>query len=177
MKQTNENVAGGNGTRRAAKTCPGQGEAYWFYGDLAVIRSPEGATPIVIEHHVGPGARAPLHVHHRLEDSFYLLSGEIVLRCGGDDLVVRAGDYVSIPSGVPHTLANLGDVEAVLLQTHTDASFRDFIRAVGVPATQPKPQFADMDIPAMNAIAGETGQPVLGPPISVDEAKAILAAG
>ncbi len=163
--------------RTAVKTGPSEGEAYWFYGDLAVVRSPRGATPIVIEHHVGPGGRAPLHLHHRLEDSFYLLSGELAMRCGDESFVVRAGDYVSLPKGVPHTLANVGDREAVMLQTHADSSFLDFIRAVGVPATQPRPEFATMDIPAMNAIAGETGQPVLGPPMSVDEAKAIVGAG
>jgi mannose-6-phosphate isomerase-like protein (cupin superfamily) len=164
-------------TRVAMKTGPREGEAYWFYGDLAVVRSPAGATPIVIEHHVGPGGRAPLHLHHRLEDSFYLLSGELALRCGDESFVVRAGDYVSLPRGVPHTLANVGDVEAVMLQTHTDSSFLDFIRAIGVPATQPRPEFASMDLPAMNAIAGQTGQPVVGPPMSVDEAAAIVAAG
>ncbi len=32
-----------------------------------------------------------------------------------------------------------------------------------------------MDIPAMNNIAAETGQPVLGPPMTAEEAAAILA--
>ncbi|HXZ98822.1 MAG TPA: cupin domain-containing protein, partial [Candidatus Binatia bacterium] len=89
--------------RRAAKTGPGQGDAYWFYGDLVVVRSPEGALPIITEHHVSPGASAPLHVHDDVDDSFYLLSGRLALRCGDDALVAAAGDYVSLPEGVPHT--------------------------------------------------------------------------
>jgi hypothetical protein len=44
--------------RRAAKTATGEGEAYWFYGDKVILRSPEGALPVIIEHHVGPGAAA-----------------------------------------------------------------------------------------------------------------------
>lgn len=44
-----------------------------------------------------------------------------------------------------------------MLQTHADPSFLNFIRAVGVPASQPRPDLASMDIPAMNDIAGETG--------------------
>jgi hypothetical protein len=46
--------------RRWAKTGPGDGSAYWFYGDLAVIRSPAA------------GSSALLHVHHDVDDSFYL---------------------------------------------------------------------------------------------------------
>jgi hypothetical protein len=44
--------------RRAARTADGEGESWWFYGDRAILRSPEGALPIIIEHHVGPGAAA-----------------------------------------------------------------------------------------------------------------------
>ena len=83
--------------RRAAWTADGEGEAYWFYGDSAVLRSPEGALPVIIEHHVGPGAAAPLHVHHDVDDSFYLLRGQLAMRCGEDTFVASAGDYVSLP--------------------------------------------------------------------------------
>ena len=93
--------------RRAAKTADGEGEAYWFYGDRAVLRSPEGALPVIIEHHVGPGAAAPLHVHHDVDDSFYLLRGQLAMRCGDDTFVANAGDYVSLPKGVPHALSNV----------------------------------------------------------------------
>jgi mannose-6-phosphate isomerase-like protein (cupin superfamily) len=161
--------------RRAATTAAGEGPAYWFYGDLAIVRSPEGALPIIIEHHVGPGAAAPLHVHHDVDDSFYLLSGKLALRCGDDTFVANAGDYVSLPKGVPHALTNHGDEEAVLLQTHDGPAFLNFIRAVGKPATEPRPDLASMDFAAMNRVAGETGQPVLGPPMSADEVQAIVA--
>lgn len=161
---------------RHNQTGTGEGEAYWFYGDLTIIRSPEGSSPIVIEHRVGPGSAAPLHLHHDLDDNFYLLSGRLALRCGEATLIANAGDYVVLPHGVPHTLRVIGEDEAVMLHTHADPSFLNFIRAVGVPTSQPRPDFASMDIPAMNEIAGQTGQPVLGPPMSADEAAAILVA-
>jgi mannose-6-phosphate isomerase-like protein (cupin superfamily) len=163
--------------RRAAKTADGQGEAYWFYGDKAVLRSPEGALPVIIEHHVGPGAAAPLHVHHDVDDSFYLLRGQLAMRCGDDTFVANAGDYVCLPKGVPHALSNVGDQEAVLLQTHDADSFLTFIRRVGIPGDQPQPDPASLDYAAMNNVAGETGQPVLGPPMSQEEARAIIAHG
>jgi mannose-6-phosphate isomerase-like protein (cupin superfamily) len=163
-------------SRRAATTALREGRAYWFYGDLVVVRSPEGADPIIIEHHVGPGGAAPLHVHVDLDDSFLLLSGEVAVRCGDDVFLAHAGDYVSLPQGVPHTLRVVSEHEAVLFQTHSAASFLNFIEAVGLPATSPRPDMATLDFAAMNQIAGETGQPVLGPPMTAEEAQAIVAA-
>jgi mannose-6-phosphate isomerase-like protein (cupin superfamily) len=163
-------------SRKAVTTAPGEGDAYWFYGDLAIVRSPEGALPIIIEHHVGAGGAAPLHIHVDVDDSFYLLSGTLALRSADDTFMAHAGDYVSLPQGVPHTLRVVGDEEAVMLQTHAAPSFLNFIRAVGVPATQPRPDMSTLDFAAMNDVAGETGQPVVGPPMSLEEATAIAAA-
>jgi len=163
--------------RRAARTADGEGEAWWFYADRAVLRSPEGALPVIIEHHVGPGAAAPLHVHVDVDDSFYLLRGQLAMRCGEDTFVASAGDYVSLPKGVPHALRNVGTEEAVLLQTHDADSFLTFIRRVGAPGDGPRPDRESLDYPAMNNVAGETGTPVLGPPMSEEEARAIIARG
>jgi len=163
------------GARRYGKTATGEGEAWWFYGDLAILRSPEGAMPIIIEHHVHAGGSAPRHVHRTLDDSFMILSGRLVIECGDETFVADAGDYVSLPVGVPHRLAAVGDHEAVLLQTHADPAFLNFIRAVGRPASEPRPDPATMDYEAMNDVAGETGQPVVGPPFTAEELTAIAA--
>jgi len=162
--------------RRPARTGPHDGEAYWFYGDLAIVRSPEGALPIIIEHHIGPAMSPPLHIHVDVDDSFLLLSGRLAVRCGDETFLARAGDYVSLPEGIPHTLRVVGDEEAVMLQTHKASSFLDFIKAVGVPEAHGRPDPASLDYAAMNAVAGATGQPVVGPPMTAEEADAIAAA-
>lgn len=161
--------------RRPAKTAPHEGDAYWFYGDLAIVRSPDGARPIIIEHHVSPGSSTPLHIHNDLDDSFLVLSGELAVKCADETFRARAGDYVSLPEGVPHGLRVVGDEEAVLLQTHSATSFLDFIKAVGTPAAHGRPDPASLDYAAMNEVAGQTGQPVVGPPMTADEAAAIVA--
>jgi len=172
--QSTDHTSPATSRRRGAKTAPHEGEAYWFYGDLAVLRSPEGALPIIIEHHLGPGSSPPLHVHHDVDDSFYLIAGALAVRCGDDTFSAHAGDYVSLPLGVPHTLRVVGDQEAILLQTHSGADFLNFIKAVGVPASQQPPDMATLDFAAMNDVAGRTGQPVLGPPMTAEEASAIV---
>ena len=161
---------------RAARTAAGEGPAYWFFGGLAVIRSPEGALPVVIEMSVPPGGHTPLHVHTRLDDSYYLLSGRIAVRSGDHTFVAHAGDYVAQPAGVPQTFFVLDHQPAVLLQTHTNDDFLNFIREAGLPATN-RTHAPDqpLDFEALYKIAAATGQPVIGPPMTEAEAAAIVA--
>ena len=163
--------------KHASRTAMGEGTAYWFFGALAVIRSPEGVLPIVIEMAVPPGGHTPLHVHTKLDDNFYLLSGRMAMRSGDETFVAQAGDYVSQPAGVPQTFFALDEKPAILLQTHANEDFLNYIRQVGEPATnrtQPPDQPLDFDM--LFRVAAETGQPVIGPPMTEDEAAMIVSA-
>ena len=109
------------------------------------VRTPAADTsPAIIEMTVSPDGGAPLHVHPDLDDSFYLLDGQLAMRCGEHTFVARPGDYVVLPRGVPHTFRVLGSQPARMLQVHQDDSFLRFIRAVGIPAAtaQPAPRHA-----------------------------------
>jgi len=156
----------------ARHTEAGAGEAYWFFDSLMVVRSDQPGQPIIIEATVAPGGGAPLHVHADLDDSFYLVSGRLAMRCGEQAFAVSPGGYVALPHGVPHTFRVVGDEPAVMLQVHTDDSFLRFVRAVGraansrtLPSGLPE---GDMD--AALQVAAHTGQPVVGPPMSEEEA-------
>ena len=161
----------------ARHTAADAAEAYWFFDSLMVVRSDQPGQPIIIEATVAPGGGAPLHVHADLDDSFYLVSGRLAMRCGEQTFAVSAGGYVTLPHGVPHTFRVLEDEPAVMLQVHADDSFLRFVRAVGRPApthTVPSgPPQGDMDA-ALQA-AARTGQPVIGPPMSEEEAVLIAA--
>jgi hypothetical protein len=64
-----------------------------------------------------------------------------------------------------------------MVQIHSDDSFLRFIKGVGRPAmerTLPVDS-APHDLGALYKIAAETGQPVIGPPMSAEEAEAIVA--
>jgi hypothetical protein len=59
---------------------PAEGEALWFMGFLATIKaSAEGtAGRVAVIHHLGSqDAGSPLHVHHRENEWFYVLDGEL----------------------------------------------------------------------------------------------------
>jgi mannose-6-phosphate isomerase-like protein (cupin superfamily) len=164
--------------RLLRQTAAGEGDAYWFFDSLMTVRAAEPGQPIVIEATVAPGGGAPLHVHDDLDDTFYLVSGRLAMRCGEQAFAVEPGAYVALPHGIPHTFRVISDEPAVMLQIHTDDSFLRFIKAVGQPATSRTlpagPPAADMD--TAFKVAAETGQPVIGPPMSEEEAARIAAA-
>ena len=162
---------------RLTHTAAGEGPAYWFFDCLAVVRTPAADTsPAILEVTVAPGGGAPLHVHDDLDDSFYLLDGQLAMRCGEHTFLAKPGDYVVLPKGIPHTFRVAGDQPARMLQVHQDDSFLRFIQAVGIPAaTRTVPTTTQLSIPFedMPRIAAETGQPVIGPPMSEQEAQQI----
>ncbi len=161
----------------ARHTTAGAGEAYWFFDSLMVIRADQPGQPVIIEATVAPGGGAPLHAHADLDDSFYLVSGRLAMRCGEQAFAVSPGDYVALPHGVPHTFRVLGDEPAVMLQVHADDSFLRFIRAVGQPTatrTLPPGLVLATDMDTALEVAARTGQPVIGPPMSEEEAVAVL---
>jgi hypothetical protein len=102
----------------------------------------------------------------------------MVVRCGDDELVVGVGHWVSMPRGVPHGFRVVGDREARILLVHDNASFRDLIHAVGVPAAArvvpSQPAFPPMD--EMVRLASSHDLRPIGPPMSVEDADSVLAA-
>lgn len=51
---------------------------------------------------------APLHVHHRDDEAWYVIEGALRFRLADRELVAPAGSTVLVPAGVPHTFGNAG---------------------------------------------------------------------
>jgi len=47
-------------------------------------------------------AGPPLHVHDREDECFYVLDGELSIRCGSDVFDAPAGSFVFLPRGRAH---------------------------------------------------------------------------
>jgi uncharacterized RmlC-like cupin family protein len=61
-----------------------------------------------------PGARAKAHLHAAHETAIYVLEGEAEMWFGEglrERLVVRAGEFLYIPAGMPHLPANASETE------------------------------------------------------------------
>ena len=158
----------------AGKTQPialgeGEGEALWFLGVLATIKAGGGATDgrfAVIENLAPKGHGAPLHVHTREDEWFYIREGELTVWIGGRRIEASAGAFVYGPRGIPHTFM-VTSSQARFLVGVEPAGFEDFVRALAEPArtrTLP-PQTVQLPDPArLAAVASEYGIEILGPP-------------
>jgi mannose-6-phosphate isomerase-like protein (cupin superfamily) len=141
----------------------GQAPAWWFLDTLVVEhRCAPHMDTVVLEMTSPVGSAPPLHVHDDLDDTWYILEGQMVVCCGLDKLVVGAGHWVSMPRGVPHTFRVVGERQARILLVHDKASFRDFVRGVGTPAEARvvpiDPAFPPMDELMRIAASHDSGQ-------------------
>ena len=157
--------------------------AWRFLGTLAVLRNPEGAprVPAVIELTIPPGGSPPLHLHDTLDDSFMVLEGEVVVRCGARTIIGRPGTYVTLPKGVPHTFRVTSEGPAHLLSVHADDSFLAFIEEVGTPTDEhslpPDAEHDHHDRDALAAAGKRHDLQIVGPPLQDEEARSFLGRG
>lgn len=68
---------------------------------------------------IHPGSHAPLHVHSREDETFYVIRGELDAQIGEEHHQLRQGDCVYLPRGIPHRLANeSGESAEVVMLIH-----------------------------------------------------------
>jgi quercetin dioxygenase-like cupin family protein len=154
---------------------PTEGEALWFMGALATVKSTTAKTAgavAVIEHRAPRGAGSPLHVHRREDEWFYVIEGELTFWVGGTTIAAPAGSFVWGPRDVPHTFVVASD-EARFLLVAEPAGFEGFMRTLAEPAqslTIPPAPEGPPDMERVMATAAEYGIEILGPPGIPDEA-------
>lgn len=148
---------------------PGEGEARWAFGGLATIKATSATTGgrVTVTEQLAPrGVGSPLHVHHREDEWFYVIDGELTFWVGGEVIVAPAGSFVFGPRDVPHTFLVSSDEARFLLVTEP-GGFEDFIRAAGEPAPRleiPPPPTEAPDVEALARLAASFGIDILGPP-------------
>lgn len=112
-------------------------EARWWFGSLAVIKleaaDTEGRVSIV-EITEPPGAEAPLHVHHKEDETFWVLDGSVRFEVGGATLEAGPGDVAYGPRDVPHSYT-VGPEGCRMLFILTPGGFEGAIRELSTPAS------------------------------------------
>lgn len=149
---------------------PGDGEAIWFLSNRITIKARAGATRGaygLFEAELPAGFSPPLHVHHREDESFWILEGEFTVRCGDQTFRASAGAFVFAPRGVPHTFVVEGASPGRLLTLVTPGGAEEFFAAYGRPAEGDGfPPPAPFDIPRLKEIGGRFGIDIVGPPMT-----------
>jgi quercetin dioxygenase-like cupin family protein len=152
---------------QAMATRAGQGEARWWFGGLAEIKATAedtGGRLTIIEVTEPPGMEAPLHVHHREDEGFWILEGEVTLYVGDETIEASAGDFAWGPRDIPHRYT-VGPNGCRMLFICTPAGFEDLVRDMSVPAetrTLPPASDEEPDLEMVATVAQRYGCELLG---------------
>ncbi len=80
---------------------------------------------------IPPGGRAKAHLHENHETTIYVLEGEAEMWYGetlSEHMVVKAGDFLYIPAGMPHLPANLSQTDkCVAVVARTDPNEQESV--------------------------------------------------
>jgi quercetin dioxygenase-like cupin family protein len=140
--------------------------AYWTLGELltvvATAEQTAGAFSLVHER-LPRGAEPPPHVHHREDESFFLLEGELTVRVGDRTWHASPGSFVFCPRDVPHLLTVESD-EVRMLTLCTPGGVEQLFVDLGEPAatrTLPPEGTAQPDVARIVTLAAHYGAEVL----------------
>ncbi len=147
----------------------GEGEARWWFGSLAEIKATAadtGGRMSIIEITAPAGLEAPLHVHHRDDEGFWILEGDLTLEVGDATIEASAGDYVFGPRDVPHRYT-VGDRGCRMLFILVPGGIEDVMRLTSEPAATrtlpppPEQEPSPEEIERIKAIIKEHGYELL----------------
>jgi quercetin dioxygenase-like cupin family protein len=144
-----------------------EGAARWWFGALAVIRATAAETGgqlAIVEITEPPGAEAPLHVHHREDEGFWVLAGDVHFEVGEATFEATAGDFAFGPRDVPHRYTVGGD-GCRMLFILTPGGFEEAIMLMSTPArtrTLPPPSEEPPDMAGVEATIASYGCEILG---------------
>jgi mannose-6-phosphate isomerase-like protein (cupin superfamily) len=95
----------------------GEGDSVSLRGTRVTFRvkSGEAEGASCTEWIAAPGFDTGLHVHERLEETWYVLDGELEFRLADEVLAAASGACVFVPPHVPHAFANRGHAPAKFL--------------------------------------------------------------
>ena len=108
---------------------------------------------------VPAAAGPPMHVHHREQEMFRILSGRFRFWCAGEAQDLSDGDTILIPKGAHHTFRNIGESEGQLLITMTPGGAEGFFIEVEKKGLHPS-----RDMAQIVEIAARYHMEFVGPP-------------
>jgi mannose-6-phosphate isomerase-like protein (cupin superfamily) len=144
----------------------GEGEAIWYVNNRATIlatAAQTGGAFGLVHMEVAAGHGPPLHIHHAEDEAFWVLEGQLTVRCGDAEFAAGPGSYVYTPRGVPHTFRVEGAEPARTLMINTPAGLIGFFRELGRPAPTPTlPPPSRPDLAALRRVSEAYGCAIPG---------------
>jgi oxalate decarboxylase/phosphoglucose isomerase-like protein (cupin superfamily) len=103
-----------------------------------------------------------LHVHHKEDEWYYVLSGEFLFKAGGEEHTLPVGASIWLPRGIPHVWANMATTESKLILVVQPGGFEKFFEEMGTAMSTVDAANAQKTMAAMFA---KYGMEMLGPPL------------
>ena len=146
----------------------GGGERMWFYGGGLHIwkatAAETGGAFLLFEDVMSRGKTTPLHTHPDVDETFYMLEGEILLHIDGEEQRLGSGGLAMAPRGVPHAFLVTSETARILF-LETPGSSEAFYRGASEPATPELEISAPVDFARVRESAKLNGGiEILGPP-------------
>ena len=105
---------------------------FQFLGVPTLLRATadttNGAFGLIEHPMLPPGFASPYHVHHREDESFYVLQGRVAFVCDGKWLTAGPGDFVFGPKKIPHGFKVTGTAPAQILLLVSPGGLSDLSR-------------------------------------------------
>ncbi|MGH4022232.1 MAG: quercetin 2,3-dioxygenase [Pseudonocardiaceae bacterium] len=144
-------------------------EMIWFLQNLVVplVRGDETDGRFTLMQMDGPpGDQPPLHVHRDTDEGLFVLSGQLTVWAGKQQVSLGPGEFFHAARGVPHTYRVSDAGPARWLVTASPAGFDTFVALVGKPASEHRLPDAGPppDPEQLASLAAEHGIEILGPP-------------
>jgi len=121
-----------------------------------------GGTCSAFELNALPQSGPFLHVHHREDEWYYVLSGEFIFKAGSTEHNLPTGASIWLPRGIPHVWANTSASESKLILICQPGGFENFFEEMGK-------EMEGVDASAaqnkMKEVMAKYGMELLGPPL------------
>jgi quercetin dioxygenase-like cupin family protein len=145
---------------------PGQGDRFQV---LAVAKSERiirlrgnqtDGRITIMEGEILVGESPPLHTHHREDEYFHVVAGEIEFQIGDSKVLGKTGTWVFAPRFIPHTFRNLNSTGARLEYVFQPAGIEYYFEEVSKVIVEQKPDWQTQAA----AIANKYGIDLIGTP-------------
>ena len=125
--------------QRGTLVPPGAGESVWLVGDLIEVKlasEDTGGAYSMVEETSPPQGGPPPHIHHDVDETLYVVEGEVEVLLGGGTTRASAGSLAYVPKGTLHTFKNIGTSPSRVVAIISPGGFEKFFVEAGEPATE-----------------------------------------
>jgi quercetin dioxygenase-like cupin family protein len=114
----------------------------------------------IMEGEILVGESPPLHLHHREDEYFHVLAGEIEFQIGEEKILAKTGTWIFAPRFIKHTFRNINSTGARLEYVFQPAGIEYYFEEVSKVIVAQEPNWAAQAA----AVASKYGIELFGTP-------------